>query len=128
MSCKGIRLAGSACCLPFVLCMSLLLLPGCDNDQQQGKEFFYEGIAMDTVMVTITGRAEEPDLDDLIKEFGLSEQEIDREYGVQLIDPVAGDYVILVEVRAAERISSSYENVQGPFSNSRIEAFGPPES
>ncbi|TPV93446.1 MAG: hypothetical protein B7733_20425 [Myxococcales bacterium FL481] len=82
---------------------------------------------MTKVMLTLSGRSTEPKLSDVISELALKEEEVDLEYGVQMIDPVAGDYVILVEEAAALRVTGSDPSVEGPFSNPRIEAFGPPQ-
>jgi len=78
-------------------------------------------------MLTLNGWTKEPTVDEVMEELGLTQEEIDREYGVQMIDPVAGDYVILVEEEAAKRVSSAHADVSGPYANPRIEPFGPPE-
>lgn len=83
---------------------------------------------MSKVMLTINHRPTEPKLQDLMQKLQLNEDEVDMEYGVQLIDPVAGDYVILVEEAAALRVSGEYpEEVSGPYADVKIETFGPPE-
>ncbi len=79
---------------------------------------------MSKVMLTIHGRSPDLTLDELVREFKLSETEIDREYGLQLIDPAAGDYVILVEESAARRIDPDQVAVSGPYADVEIETFG----
>ncbi len=79
------------------------------------------------VLVTLHGRNIEPTVEELMSEFGLTADELDTEYGVQMIDPAAGDYVVLVDQVAAQRIASEYAEVSGPYSDPKIETFGPPE-
>ena len=83
---------------------------------------------MSKVMLTIHGRSPDLTLDELIQELQLSENEIDLEYGLQLIDPAAGDYVILVEESAARRIDPDQVVVSGPYADVKIETFGLDES
>lgn len=83
---------------------------------------------MGKVLLTLHGRGEDPQLELLMQELRLLEEEVDIEYGLQLIDPVAGDYVILVEEEAARRIDPDQFSVSGPYSNPEIEAFGPPKT
>lgn len=82
---------------------------------------------MSKVMLTIEGLAEEPTLARVMEEYQLTPDEVDQEYGVQLIDPAAGAYVIMVEESAASRVSRAYEEVAGPYSNPKIETLGLPE-
>ena len=83
---------------------------------------------MSKVMLTIHGRGPDLTLDELIEEFKLSESDVDMEYGLQLIDPAAGDYVILVEESAVRRIAPDQVGVSGPYADVQIETFGPEES
>ena len=83
---------------------------------------------MGKVLLTLHGRGVDLTLEELIEELQLQADEVDMEYGVQLIDPAAGDYVILVEEAAARRIDSEQAGVSGPYSDPVIETFGPNES
>ncbi len=83
---------------------------------------------MSKVMLTIHDRSPDLTLDDLIRELKLSEADVDMEYGLQPIDPAAGDYVILVEESAARRIDPNQVGVSGPYADVEIETFGPEES
>jgi hypothetical protein len=60
------------------------------------------------------------------KKYGLDRSEIDPDFGVVAIDPDHGKYAVMVEAGAAGRLTEAPE-VQGPFSNPRIETMGPPE-
>ncbi|GMR17288.1 MAG: hypothetical protein BMS9Abin32_362 [Gammaproteobacteria bacterium] len=82
---------------------------------------------MAKVLLTLHGRSVEPALPELLQELRLRADEVDVEYGVQPIDPAAGDYVILVEESAARRIDPDQAGVSGPYSDAVIETFGPPE-
>ncbi len=83
---------------------------------------------MAKVMLTLHGRSEEPTLEEVMQELHLQADELDMDYGVQMIDPAAGDYVILVEEEAARRVAPDQVGVSGPYANPKIEPFGPPES
>jgi hypothetical protein len=65
-------------------------------------------------------------LEEARQRLGLEEGELDVDYGLVEIDPEQNKYAILVDDRAAERISGHPE-VKGPFANPPIEPFGPPE-
>lgn len=78
---------------------------------------------MSKVMLTVHGRSHDLTLEDLIRELKLSEAEVDMEYGAQLIDPAAGDYVIMVEESAAQRIAPDQVGVTGPYADVEIETF-----
>jgi hypothetical protein len=60
------------------------------------------------------------------RQLGLDEGELDLDYGLVEIDPEQHKYAIMVDDRAAERISG-HPAVKGPFANPPIEPFGPPE-
>ena len=59
------------------------------------------------------------------RKLGLTGHELDDDFGVVEIDPAHHQYAVLVDGCAAERVKGA-SGVQGPFSNPRIEAFGPP--
>ena len=78
-----------------------------------------------TVIVTVRLPAG-ANLEDAIRMLELTPDEVDTDYGLVPIDPERGKYVLLVTPAAAERIVQ-LSGVEGPFSNPRIEPFGPPE-
>ncbi len=84
---------------------------------------------MPRVMVTIQAPDEPPTIDGLRRRYGLTEREIDASFGVVEVDPVEHVYTVLVEDSAVAKIQPN-ENwtVEGPYSNPRIEPFGPPEA
>jgi hypothetical protein len=80
---------------------------------------------MATVMMTIHAPGRTPDLQEIIKKYGLSPSEIDANFGVVSLGN--DDYTILVESDAAQKISpdTNWETA-GPYSNPKIETFGLP--
>ncbi len=82
---------------------------------------------MDRVLITLHGRIVEPTVEEIMEEYGVQPDQIDLEYGVQMIDPAAGDYVILVDEDVALRIGRDQVGASGPYADVRIEPFGPPE-
>ena len=83
---------------------------------------------MAKLMLTLHDRPPDLDIETVIAELGLDAADVDIEYGLQLIDPAAGDYVILVEEAALRRIDPAQAGVSGPYADVEIETFGPPES
>lgn len=83
---------------------------------------------MAKVMVTIQSSDAPPTVAGIRERYGLAEQAIDPTFGVVEIDPVEHLYTILVDQEAAALIQPTEEwEVEGPYSNPRIEPFGPPE-
>lgn len=83
---------------------------------------------MSKVMITIEGPEAAPTVEQLQARYHLAAADIDPEFGVVEIDPEQHVYTILVEEAAAGKITSDNRwKVHGPFSNPRIEPFGPPE-
>ncbi|MEZ9411693.1 hypothetical protein [Vibrio lentus] len=78
-------------------------------------------------LFTLNSYSEKPSLQQVLDEFALQPQDVDSEFGVQMIDPIAGTYCILVEEKAIHAINGS-EKLDGPYSNPIIETFGPPDS
>ena len=83
---------------------------------------------MPKVMLTLHGKKSEPKIEDVMQELKLKAGELDEEFGVQMIDPAAGDYAILIEEEVARRIDPDQAEVSGPYANPKIETFGPPKS
>lgn len=59
--------------------------------------------------------------------LGVEPGQIDAEFGVVSIDPDQHLYTVLVDEEAAAG-AAERPGVEGPFSNPRIEPFGPPQS
>ncbi len=86
---------------------------------------------MNKVFYNLTWKNGPPTLQEVCEKYGLRLDEVDAEFGVIAIDPEADLYTILVDETASWRIGgqggSDAEGWQGPFSNPRIEPFGPPK-
>ena len=76
-------------------------------------------------MLTLELDPQEATVSRVAVRLGLEPGEIDAEFGVVAIDPDNHLYTVLVEERASERVAGQ-PGVEGPFSNPRIEPFGPP--
>lgn len=84
---------------------------------------------MPKVMMTIHASSGPPRLEEIRRRYELKPDEIDEEFGVVEIDPERHDYTILVELEAARKVSPTENwDVSGPYSNPRIEPFGPPQA
>lgn len=83
---------------------------------------------MAKVMVTIQADDGPPNLDAVVRQYQLSADEIDHDFGVVEIDPAERLYVILVEADVASRIHPAGGwDTEGPYSNPRIAPFDLPE-
>jgi hypothetical protein len=83
---------------------------------------------MTKVMMTIQSPGHAPDFREVKERYGLADDEIDPDFGVVEVDPADGTYTVLVDERAAGKISSDADwTVRGPYANVRVEPFGPPE-
>ncbi|OUC83421.1 hypothetical protein [Streptosporangium minutum] len=60
-----------------------------------------------------------------IRRLGLTEEEVDSGYGLVLIDPGQDLYGLRVAEEAARRIDPAAGG--GPYSDPRIEPYGPPD-
>ncbi len=80
------------------------------------------------MMLTVELEPADATLAEVKQRFGLSDEDIDNSFGVVSIDPAARLYAILVNESVADKVASSEPAVSGPFSNPKIEAFGPPKS
>ena len=79
-------------------------------------------------MVTIQAADNPPTIEDLRRKYALREDEIDASFGVVEVDPADHLYAVLVEESAAAKIQPNGNwTIEGPYSNPRIEPFGPPE-
>jgi hypothetical protein len=83
---------------------------------------------MAKVMMTIRAPQGPPTVPEIVSRYGLQPGEIDADFGVVLIDPADHAYTILVEPSAAGKIQPGGDwETSGPFSNPKIEPFGPPQ-
>ena len=81
---------------------------------------------MPRVMVTLRLDPEQASLPEVRRLLGLAPEEVDPSFGVVNISPAEHLYTILVDEAAAARVGDA-DQVEGVFSNPRIEPFGPPE-
>ena len=81
---------------------------------------------MAKVMVTLRLDPEQASLPEVRRLLGLAPEEVDPSFGVVNISPAEHLYTILVDEAAAARVGDA-DQVEGVFSNPRIEPFGPPE-
>jgi hypothetical protein len=82
---------------------------------------------MSKVMVTVKLDPEHASVDHARALLGIDDAAIDHDFGVIAVSPEQDLYTVLVDADAAERMSTG-EGIAGPFSNPRIEPFGPPRS
>ncbi len=81
---------------------------------------------MSKLMMTLKLDPKEASLGAVMRKLGLRPGEIDEEFGVVPIDPDAHLFTVLVEQGAVDKMQGQ-EGVRGPFSNPKIEPFGPPK-
>ena len=81
---------------------------------------------MAKVMVTLRLDPEQASLPEVRRLLGLAPEEVDPSFGVVNISPAERLYTILVDEAAAARVGDA-DQVEGVFSNPRIEPYGPPE-
>jgi hypothetical protein len=61
------------------------------------------------------------------RKLELDDEQLDPDFGVVEIDPVQHQYAVLVDEDVAAKVAEAPE-VEGPFSNPRVEPFGPPQA
>ena len=84
---------------------------------------------MAKVMMTIRSQEGKPAVEDIVRKYKLSPDEIDRDFGVIEVDERDHTYSILVEASAAPKISSDAKwDTEGPFANPPIEPMWPPKT
>jgi hypothetical protein len=80
----------------------------------------------DMALMTVRGTDRAPTLAEAAAQLGVTVDDMDASFGVIAIDPAKGLYSVQVR---ADRLQTqeSTQPYRGPFSNPRIEPFGPPE-
>ena len=78
------------------------------------------------VLMTVELDPAAADLTTAAQRLGVPAESMDATYGVVSIDPDQDLYSVLVEEQAIAS-AASRPGVGGPFSNPRIEPFGPPQ-
>jgi hypothetical protein len=81
---------------------------------------------MADVMLTVELDPAEATVDKAAERLGIERDRIDAEFGVVSIDPEQNLYTVLVDEQVAAQ-AAERPGVEGPFSNPRIEPFGPPK-
>jgi hypothetical protein len=88
---------------------------------------------MAKMLFTVTWAEGKPTLNKIMKKYGFRADEIDEEFGIVEIAPKAHQYSVMVEDDAVKRFlsisakSAEEKDISGPYSNPRIEPFGPPQ-
>jgi hypothetical protein len=80
------------------------------------------------VLMTVHGTMGPPSIAEAAAQLGMKAEDIDPAYGVVPLDREQGLYAVQVP---ADRVPAGAESAtpyQGPFSNPRIEPFGPVQS
>ena len=85
---------------------------------------------MSKLFFNLTWKEGPPTLQEVCQRYGLKLEEVDAQFGVIAVDPADNLYTILVEEAAAQRLQgfagAGDQELKGPYSNPRIEPFGPP--
>jgi hypothetical protein len=77
--------------------------------------------------MTIEGENGPPTLERVARALRVSEEALDRDFGVILIDPKRELYAVRVDEEAVQNAGPERaRGVHGPFSDPRIAPFGPP--
>jgi len=83
---------------------------------------------MAKVMLTIQWPQGQPTLEQIQQLFSLADDEVDRDFGLIEVDPAEHLFTFLVEEASAAKVQPGAGwSVSGPYSNPRIEPFGPPQ-
>jgi hypothetical protein len=77
-------------------------------------------------MITVKLDPKHANLESARQKLNLSLSDIDLEFGLVNIDPQQNLYTLMVDEKACGKLAGQ-KDVKGPFSNPRIETFGPPE-
>jgi len=84
-------------------------------------------MAGDKILMTVSSPGAKPDIGRAAEVLGVSQKSLDADFGVVSVDPEQGLYAVKVEADAvpAHPPADAAAPYRGPFSNPRIEAFGP---
>jgi hypothetical protein len=83
-------------------------------------------MTMSKVMVTVKLDPQRVSLADARELLGVDADAFDQDFGVISVNPDEDLYAVLVEQDAVADMKTD-EQVSGPYSNPRIEPFGPPQ-
>jgi hypothetical protein len=81
---------------------------------------------MPKVMVTLKLDPDHASVEDARQRLGIDDAAIDHDFGVIAVRPEENLYTVLVDAKATEEMHAG-DGVAGPFSNPRIEPYGPPQ-
>jgi hypothetical protein len=78
-------------------------------------------------LMTVRGTDQAPSLADAAAQLGVAAEDLDGSFGVVPIDPANGLYSVQVRSDRLPAQTESSQPYRGPFSNPRIDTFGPPK-
>jgi hypothetical protein len=81
--------------------------------------------AADYVLMTVECGANSPSLEDAAAALGVPVSALDPVFGVVPIDPSKNLCAVQIRSNAVPKVKGDFK---GPFSNPRIETFGPPKT
>lgn len=84
-------------------------------------------VDMSKVMVTLKLDPDDASVDHARDLLGIDDAAIDHDFGVIAVSPDDNLYTVLVDEGAAKDMQTG-DGIAGPFSNPRIEPFGPPKA
>jgi hypothetical protein len=74
-------------------------------------------------MMTVEGFMERPSLELIAQKLGISTDDLDPGFGVNLIDPAGGVYCVQVRLGSEMRSLRKFDSSEGPWSSPRIDTF-----
>lgn len=83
---------------------------------------------MDGAMFTVDWPQGKPTLQQVAQVLKVQPSDLDRDFGVVLVDPKTNTYTVSCRTSACTTAEPAAGGVRGPFSNPEIGAFGPPQS
>jgi hypothetical protein len=76
-------------------------------------------------LYTVRGDGGPPTYEEAARQIGVSPDDIDHEFGIVALDPTLGLYSVRASVAAPPKQGPTPEGYVGPFSDPKIEPFGP---